>query len=460
MANDDLSRAFVATTPLDANDPPRFGQPTELTKDVLVAELRTFLSNAQQSSSLRAELPTVEKYSTFALDRDPLASATEVIRKLSDRGESLPHVAVMATTGSERKLTIGPPFIGRVQEPPRLRAALPEPYALTDQDILHLVVFRTIVEGVAETERVVFSAERFTDIAAATAQEVANEINGQCSLVSAFAIDDGADTYLEVRLGSKAYKKAHGSIEIGHETSTGVLTATEFGAWADVTDISGTRPDMELTFPAGTWSAADVGKYAIVGDSTKPHFNDGRFLITNYATGGGLDTLTITNKYGREEIGSPAQVFIGSYDDYTNPTRPPMNRYAMSWDLTVQIDVLVDDDNSRGELSDLVASFLGFVMERQYFTFMGRSHFANNTTTDEYFQIVFQPPLRLNSESETPRLNDGSDKVHITSFSLNCTTTQYLDRAVYAADGTTSFIMQDAVALEGSETLPVAGTIE
>lgn len=454
MANDLLDRAHAPTVPLDTADPPRFGQPTELVKDVLVAELRKFLANAEQTATLQAELPTIEKYSTFALNRDPHASATEVLRKLADRGENLPHIAVMAATGSERKISIGPPFVGRVQEAPRIRAASAEPYALADGDILELAYVRNLAVGTLERDTITFATDRFVDITAATAQEMADEINGQGLLCRAVAVEDGGDTYLEVRLGSSARVRPMGSIEVGYNTSQNVLDVTGFGQWADIIDIGGTRPDMELTFTAGTWTADVVGRYAIVGDTTKAHFNDGRFLITDFATAA-VDTLTIESKYGREETGSPGQIFVGLYDDFTNVLRPPKNRYVMSWDLTVGIDVLVDDDNSRGELGDLAATFLAFVMERQYFTFWGRGHFDGGDPADEFFQIVFQPPVRLNAETEAPRMNDAVDMVHVTSYSLNVTVEQYIDRSVLKSG--VPFIVSDVVGLEEDETLPVAG---
>lgn len=54
-------RRHAPTTPRDTNDPPRFSQMVETTKDALVLELRAFLDQAGFTVERRSELPTVEK---------------------------------------------------------------------------------------------------------------------------------------------------------------------------------------------------------------------------------------------------------------------------------------------------------------------------------------------------------------------------------------------------------------
>lgn len=93
MANDE-ERAFAATIPTDTKDPPRFGQPQELVKDVFVEELRKFFQNSYISASRREELPTVEKYSYFTDGNDQFTTGVEIVKKFPDIFEKLPLVAV------------------------------------------------------------------------------------------------------------------------------------------------------------------------------------------------------------------------------------------------------------------------------------------------------------------------------------------------------------------------------
>lgn len=461
MANELFNRAFAPTTPADANDPPRFGQPSETAKDALVQELRRFLDNANLSAALRAELPTIEKYASFGDGNDPFATTTAILRKLPDRPELLPHVAVSAATGSARPLTIGPPFIGTVQDPPSVTTTLPEPFAFVDGDVL---AFRWVDrKKAAHVETFVLTTNRFPagdPITAATAADLAAEINGQSVRVRAEVVESGGNSYVRFRADGPVAQSegCHPQeLEVDTSSSDNALAATGLGRRGDVTDLGGTPPNATATAPAGAWSAADVGRYVTISSSSRAFFNDGRFPIVGFSTALGTDTLTYTNKYARAEVDSPAAWFIGLRDGPKNTSRPPKHRYAMSWDLTAQVDVFTQDENVRGELSDLVASFFSFFLEDRYFSFYGRTGFDGQTVTREHFQVVLQPPMHNTSESEIPRPNgDGTTKLYANTYSVPLTITQFLDREVYYPGTTTPFVFfgEDLVL---DETLPVPG---
>lgn len=434
MARDPLNRAFAPTTPDDLLDPPRFGQVTETTKDVLVLELRKFLSNAQQTNERRIELPTIEKYATFGDGNDPYATAVSILRKYPDKIEELPHVAVMASTGAERRLNIGPPFVATVQDPAFVQATIAEPYALTDGDVLTLRTFSPKHGPALDT--IVFATSRFPSahpITAALAKDVARVINEQAAYVRATVIEDSGQNYVRIEAGgSNNLGQTPSEIEV-HSTSLNAHQVLGLGRQGSATNITvGTPPTMLLTAPAGTWTSADIGRYIYLRGTTLPYFNDGRFLITAFTTNGITDTLSIDSKYGREELSTPGSWFIGLRDDCTNIQRPPKHRYVIAADLNVQIDVITEDENTRGELVDLIFSFFSFFLEQKYFTFLGRSGFSEQETMNEYYQIVINPPIRNASEAEFPRpTGDGSGKVYVNSFALEVTVTMYIDREVY-----------------------------
>lgn len=459
MARDPLNRAFRPTTPEDLVDPPRFGQPTETAKDVLVLELRRFLANAEQTAARREELPTVEKYATFGDGNDPYSTAVAILRKLPDTPEALPHIAVMAASGSERRLNIGPPFVGTVQEPARITAANVEPYALADGDTL---VLRMMLDATTSfEERVVFTASRFPTgdpIGAALAEDVARVFNEQALHSHAGVVEDGGDVYVVLEAGgplSASQGRTPTVIEVD-VSSSGADEALGLSRRGDVTDIvvpgSEGSGSMTLTGPAATWSADDVGLYCVVADSTRGYFNDGRFLIL--AQDG--DEVTLSNRYAKAETGSPATWFIGARDANTNVARPPKHRYAMAFDLSIQIDVFTQDENTRGEIVDLVASFFSFFLESQFYTFHGRTGFSGQTVAGEYYQMVINPPLRSVGENEFARGADGTGKVHVNSFGVDVTISMYIDRDVYIPDTDTPFVVTPEMTAEDS-TLPIVG---
>lgn len=134
MARDPLElRKHVPTVPDDPLDPPRFGQLVETTKDALVLELRTFLSGpgAQNLPGRLAEIPTVAKYDVgFGTGLDPYETFVKIVEDFPDVTSRLPHIAVTAADGQNRRQTAGRPFIAHTQRPPRVVTTNPGPYAL------------------------------------------------------------------------------------------------------------------------------------------------------------------------------------------------------------------------------------------------------------------------------------------------------------------------------------------
>lgn len=433
VSQDPLNRAYNPTTPTDTTDPPRFSQVSETVKDAFVSELEAFFQNSNLSTARRSELPTIQKYATFTSVQDPFTTSVEIIRKHPDILEGLPHVAVFSTTGQERRLAIGPPFVAQVQDPSCLTSPNTEPFAFVDGDTL---AFRIVLpKGDVAVERIQLTSGQFPSgdpITAATAADTASEVNAQSCYLKAEATSTGA---LQVCVRAGPGNRLPREIEIHQDTTANAEAALGWSKRGTIDDIGGTAPSMSFSSSSGSGvSAADIGKYVVLSGATNSHFNDGRFPVTNYALIMGTDLVYFTNKYGRNETGSPGTFFIGDRDDMFQ--HPPKNRFGMAWDLSVQVNVLSQDENVRQELTDLVAAFFGFFLEEKLFTFMGRSGFpGHSSVTEEHYQIVIQPPVRAASETEIPRPIDGVDKVYVNSFAVDVHVSMYLDREVLDANG-------------------------
>ncbi|APU88883.1 hypothetical protein Rctr197k_063 [Virus Rctr197k] len=152
-------RRHSATVPTDLNDPPRFSQMVETTKDALVEEVRVFLNQAGFTTEKREELPTVEKYAIgFGTGLDPYQTFVKIVEMMPDVTERMPHVAVTTAAGRNRRMTAGRPFIAHTQAPPRVVTAVAGPYALSNPvpqivsvsiDVAPAQTYDLIIEGEA-----------------------------------------------------------------------------------------------------------------------------------------------------------------------------------------------------------------------------------------------------------------------------------------------------------------------
>jgi len=122
---------------------------------------------------------------------------------------------------------------------------------------------------------------------------------------------------------------------------------------------------------------------------------------------------------------------VGQSDTYTNPANPPRNRYGMSADLVVNIDVISDDLNTKQELADLVLSFFTYYMEKRSFQFFGRSYFERGLDPEEWFHISFGGQFSWSGETSTSRPGqEGYDRIYSARGSMPITVIDYIDKQV------------------------------
>jgi len=227
VSNEEFTaRLHAATVPDDLNDPPRFSQVIETTKDAFVLELRRFFDINQTAARL-SELPTIEKYAIgFAPSQDPYETTVAILQEFPDVLEQLPHISITAGGGRNKRLTFGRPLIAQTQQPPRVVGTAGETFALADNDQL---VFRTKPNGVDwVTSTIVFRSARFptaNPITAALADDVARVINEQALYARASVVDIGGGTQaIQLATGGLQGRCMPNAIEILTGTSANVLT--------------------------------------------------------------------------------------------------------------------------------------------------------------------------------------------------------------------------------------------
>jgi len=218
----DYDQSLEPTVPDDTTDPPRFGQPVETTKDAFVVELRKFFDRAHISASRLAELPTIRKFDVSTNPNESsLETAVKLIQKFPDLDENLPLVAVLGSTGRNLPMGISGQFMSVVADRTMVTGANTEPFALADGDT---IVFKTTEKDKTEhNTTIIFRASRFANIAAATVDEIIQEIKFQALYVKGVNTNNA----LSIAFGGPLTHRVTGDIEITGG-STNALTELGF----------------------------------------------------------------------------------------------------------------------------------------------------------------------------------------------------------------------------------------
>ncbi len=125
---------------------------------------------------------------------------------------------------------------------------------------------------------------------------------------------------------------------------------------------------------------------------------------------------------------------VGQTDTYLNTARPPKNRYGMMAELTINLDVITDDLNERGEMSDLVQTFFTFWMEKRMFQLLGRSYLDDAITPSEWYHVIFKGEFSWGGEINVPRLGgELYDYIYANRGSIPVTVVDFIDRPLTVA---------------------------
>lgn len=344
-----------ATVPDNTLQSPVFGAPTEVVKDAFLLELRHFFETSNAKLRL-SELPRIDKYSVSdSTETDPLETAVNIIRSFPDVSEDFPLIAVLSTTGRNLKLGIGEHYTELVVPNAEIISTTTAPFVLTDGMTITVTSMPTGQASNIVTSTFSLPSFLFTDIGAATLDEVIAVINAQALYVT-------------------AYKSVSAGVE---------------------------KLALKAGGPKGT------------------HFPN-KITITG---GTALTALGFTVNATDQNYGSGKKAY---------------HRHHMSTELTVSLEVVAESENVRTELTDLLSTFLAYVLEDKKYQFYGRSSF-DKAVQDEYYQIIIKDnDISLSGEMEVPRLGDNRDKLYINRISVPCVVIQYSDREAVNKDGTTA----------------------
>jgi hypothetical protein len=219
------------TIPDDINDPSRFGQPTETTKDAFILEIRKFFNRQYQTSSIIEEIPTIRKYDiSHNPNETSQETAVNLIQKYPDINENLPLVAVLGVTGRNLPMGIGGQYVCVVRNPPIVEGSIQEPFVLT---VGQTISFETIdKDGTTRISTTTLRGSRFTNIVQATAKEVIDEINFQSQYARGY-MHNGK---VQIGYGGPETNNINGTIKIVGGTALSALGFT-VGQQQTYTDV-------------------------------------------------------------------------------------------------------------------------------------------------------------------------------------------------------------------------------
>lgn len=125
---------------------------------------------------------------------------------------------------------------------------------------------------------------------------------------------------------------------------------------------------------------------------------------------------------------------VGQSDIYTNTENPPMNRYSLAGEMTINIDVISDDLNTRMELADLVFDFFAYTMEKRNFQFIGRSYFEKDLNPEEWWHVILNRQFGWNSEYATQKYGgEGYDYIYSIRGSVPITIVDFINKKLVTA---------------------------
>jgi hypothetical protein len=128
---------------------------------------------------------------------------------------------------------------------------------------------------------------------------------------------------------------------------------------------------------------------------------------------------------------------IDLYTDHTSGPASPAQRYGVAGKMTINLDVVSDDLNTRTQLADLVRSFFTFYTDRQYFQFQGRSYLDDSIDPPEWYQIVLDRKFSWAGEYQRAR-QGGEQKSYLYSIrgSVPVFAADFIDRPVNRGNAT------------------------
>ena len=372
-------RAYRSTEPFDANDPPRFGQLIETTKDAIASELSHFFSYASQDMRAKIkEVPTIEKFAHGGVGSTlkSMETVVDLIMSYGDTPDKFPMIAITSANVREKVLGIGTNQVNMGQAAARILTTRPAPYNIPPGSTLQVRTWPKGLSADPVDTTILFSEILFPDMTQITEADLVKAINAQV-------------LYSTAILGG------------------GGLVAITSGGPAATSDNNG------VSVVGGSPEVLDqLGLAVCEGDTTQEH---------------------------------------------TSGVQSPYKRYAVAGDMTINLDVISDDLNTRTALADLVYDFFTFYLSDRMYQLQGRSYLDPSQDPPEWFQLVFERKFTWSGEYSTPR-QGGEQEAHVYSVrgSVPLMAFDYINRYLNRGDATymRTADCEDESGVQGTEELP------
>ena len=285
MATENLAeRIYVATSPYDTNDPPRFGQLVETAKAAFLVELNQYFSyKTEDASDKIIEVPNIEKYALGAsTGESSLQTVVNTILSYSDTPDKFPMIAITSANVKQRSMNIGSNIVAAVQYPPSVVGTKAGPFNLNhgsdDPWSIEITTWPGGTEASEMVSTLAIPSVYFSDPTSITASQLCTYINRSQALYSTWGIVSG--DYIRISAGGAASANTLAKyVEItGGDTE--LLTALGFTVGDSDTYLSTTNVSKRRYY-----SAADmVVNIDVVTDSltTRTELSDIVYSFFSY----------------------------------------------------------------------------------------------------------------------------------------------------------------------------------
>lgn len=185
MPTANLDRRFQPTLPLDTDDPFRFGQLIETSKDCFQRELFLFFQMlVERYPERKSIVPTIEKYGRTGLEGETtIESALAVLLQRPDILEKLPLIIITAATGNQFPLGFGSQYVDSILPPARVSIPLPGPFVLPEGGKLAFRTFPRGFKGPSTVSEIIFSAKQGLHLNNVTSAQLLAQVQVQAQRV-------------------------------------------------------------------------------------------------------------------------------------------------------------------------------------------------------------------------------------------------------------------------------------
>jgi len=186
-------RKYVATSPYDSNDPPRFGQLVETAKSAFLVELDQYFNYKTSDVTEKiTSIPNIEKYALGAsTGENSLQTVVNTILAYADTPDKFPMISITSANVKQKSMGIGQNLVSVVQYSPSVVGTQTENFNIDhgsdDPWYIEFTTWPGGTEDSALTSTIAFPSTAFSDATDVTAAELCNYVNTSQALFSTWS---------------------------------------------------------------------------------------------------------------------------------------------------------------------------------------------------------------------------------------------------------------------------------